>query len=126
MLAVFLLAGTLTGCGGKNKPAVCNDIDSLKSSMTDLKNINIDKTTLTTLQNDVNKIRSQLSKTKTDAKAQFSSEISAVDQAASALNASVKAAVATPSAATIAVVGTSLQAFASSLSALEKAVTSTC
>ena len=40
-LVSLLLGASLVACGGKDKAAVCGSVDTLKSSITDLKGIDI-------------------------------------------------------------------------------------
>ncbi len=84
--AVVLTASlTVSGCGGSSKPAICSDVDSLKSSITDLRDVKLEAGALATLQSDLTKVQSDLSKVKSEAKTQYAAEISSVEQAAASL-----------------------------------------
>jgi hypothetical protein len=117
---------TVTGCGGKDKPAVCSDVDSLQSSISGLKDVKLQQGALTTLQNKLTQVQDDYNQLKSDAKSQFSSELSAVDSAATAFKTSLQAASADPSAATLAALAVPLQTLTSALSNLQSAVQDTC
>ncbi len=129
--AAFLVGPiTLTGCGGSDTttktPAICSDIDALKTSVDDLKKVDVTQNGLATLKESLTKVQSDLKKVTDDAKKQYLTEVDAVDQAASSLAASLEAATVSPSAQTIAAVGVAVQALTASLKALESAVKDTC
>ena len=125
--AVVLTASlTVSGCGGSSKPAICSDVDSLKSSITDLRDVKLEAGALATLQSDLTKVQSDLSKVKSEAKTQYAAEISSVEQAAASLGTNLKAASDTPSVASLAAVATDVSALGAALSALQDAVSSTC
>lgn len=117
---------TLTGCGGKDKPAVCSDVDALKSSISGLTDVKLEQGALATLQSKLTQVQDDYAKLKSDAKTQFSSELSAVDSAAGSLKSGLQTASANPSAASIAALAPLVQALASALSNLQSAVESTC
>lgn len=125
--AVVLMASfTVSGCGGSSKPAICSDVDSLKTSITDLRDVKLEAGALATLQSDLTKVQTDLSKVKDEAKTQYSTEISSVEQAAASLSTNLKAASDTPSVASLAAVATDVSALGAALSALQDAVSSTC
>src|SRR5262249_10086012 len=125
-VAVTLLAaGCLTGCQS-NKPAVCDGVYSLKSSVSDLKNGQLGQGALNTLFSDVSKVQADVQQLTKDAKSQFGDEASKVKSSASALQSSIDAAKSNPSTSTLAAVGTAIQGFSSSVSTLDNAVKNTC
>src|SRR5262245_35340123 len=87
---------TVSGCGGKDKPAVCSDVDTLKSSVTALTDIKVDQGALDKLQSQLTQVQDDYAQLKSDAKSEFSSELSAVDSAAASAKSSVQAASADP------------------------------
>jgi hypothetical protein len=117
---------TVAGCGGSSTPAICSDVDSLKSSVTDLANVKLELGALATLQTDLAKVQTDLSKVKSEAKTQYAAEISSIEQAAGSLSTSVEAAAATPSARSLAAVATDVKTLGASLATLQDAVSSTC
>jgi len=134
LAAAALLVGplTLTGCGSSSgsssttKPAICADINALKSSVDDLKKVNITQNGLASLQTSLTKVQSDLKQVTSDAKKQYASQVDAIDKAASSLGASLQAATSNPSGQTVAAVGTAVKALGASLTTLEDAVKSTC
>jgi hypothetical protein len=120
------LALTVAGCGGKDKPAVCGDVDSLQSSISALGDIKVEQGALTDLKNAFSKVQSDASQLKTDATSQFSTQINAVDSAATSVKTTLDAAIATPSAATIAAVAAAVPALVTALDNLQSAVKDTC
>ena len=125
--AVVLMASfTVSGCGGSSKPAICSDVDSLKSSITELRDVKLEAGALATLQSDLTKVQTDLSKVKSEAKTQYATEISSVEQAGASLSTNLKAASDTPSVQSLAAVATDVSALGAALSALQDAVSSTC
>jgi outer membrane murein-binding lipoprotein Lpp len=125
--ALLLASAMLAGCSGdEDTPAICSSVDSLKASVADVTNVDLNPAALTTLQDNVDQVRSDLSQVKSDADDQYPTEIAGVDQATSSVTSSLDAATASPSAQTIAAVATSVQALGTSLTALNDAVKSTC
>lgn len=125
-LAAGMLLTTLAGCSEDESPAICSDVDSLRSSVEAVTDTDIDQGSLATLQDDLGAVRSDLSKVKSDAEDEFAPEIDDVEQAASSLSASIEAAVAAPAPQTVATVATAVQALGSALGTLDDAVDSTC
>jgi hypothetical protein len=124
--AALLATLTLAGCSEAETPAVCSSVDSLTASVTDLTSVNIDQGALKTLQDNFTRVRSDLSKVKSDAKEEYATEIDALDQAASSVSSSLDAATAAPSVQTVTAVGVAVESLGTSLTALEDAVSSTC
>jgi hypothetical protein len=126
LLASGLLVGALglSGCG--STPAVCTDVDSLKSSVSALTDVKIQQGALTELQNKFAAVKKDFTQLKSDAKSQFGSEINAVTSAATAFKASLDAAIANPSATTLAAVSAAFQPLKTALTNLESAVKKTC
>ena len=128
----LLVAGLLTlmlavsGCGGKDKPAVCTDVTNLESSISAVTKIKINQGALTELKTKLAQVQTDAMQLKTDAKAQFSTEVSAVDAAATTFKTALDAAVAAPTATTIAAVIASVPALTTALSNLQTAVKTTC
>jgi hypothetical protein len=128
----LLVAGLLTlmlavsGCGGKDKPAVCTDVTDLESSVSAVTKIKVDQGALTELKTKLAQVQTDAAQLKTDAQSQYSTEISAVDAAATSVKTTVDAAIATPNATTIAAAVASLQQLKTALSGMQTAVKSTC
>jgi hypothetical protein len=128
LLAAGLIAVSLTvsGCGGKDKPAVCGDVEALQSSVSALSGVKVEQGALPELKTKLAQVQTDAQKLKTDAESQYASQISAVDSAAKASKTALDAAVANPSTSTIAGLVATLPALKTALSNLESAVKSTC
>jgi hypothetical protein len=124
--ATLLVAAALAGCS-EDTPAVCTSVDNLSTAVDDLKNVDVTtsggisdlQSALATVQNDFATVR-------TDAKSQFSSQLDAVDTALAALKTSIDAAIANPSASTLAAVGAAAPPAQTALQTLVSDVKSTC
>jgi ABC-type oligopeptide transport system substrate-binding subunit len=121
-----MLCASLAACS-EDKPAVCDSVDSLKSSVDDLKDIDVTESgALSELQNGLADIDGELAQVKSDAESKFSSQIDAISTAYDALKTAVQAAVADPSAASLAAAGSAWTGFSTDVKALIDDVQSTC
>lgn len=116
----------VSGCGGKDKPAVCTDVTNLESSVSAVTKIKIDQGALPELKTKLAQVQTDAAQLKTDAQSQYATEISAVDAAATSVKTTVDAAIATPNATTLAAAVASLQQLKTALSGMQSAVKSTC
>lgn len=129
LTAVSLLLGaSLVACGGGNdKPAVCDSVDTLKGSISDLKDIDITSSgAVSSLETGLATVKTDFDALKTDAKSEFSPQIQAVDSAYTVLQSSAEAAKSDPSAASIAAVAAAAATFASNVQTLVQDVQATC
>jgi len=124
----FLLGATLVACGGGNdKAAVCDSVDTLKGSISDLKDIDITSSgAVSSLETGLATVKTDFDALKTDAKSEFSPQIQAVDSAYTVLQSSAEAAKSDPSAASIAAVAAAAATFASNVQTLVQDVQATC
>ena len=123
----LLLGASLVACGGKDKPAVCDSVDTLKGSITDLTDIQLTSSgALTSLQTQLTTIKQDYDAVRTDAKSQFSAQLTAVDTAYSSLTTSAATAKSSPSAATLATAAAAVASLVSSLQTLVSDVEQTC
>jgi len=126
-LVSLLLGASLVACGGKDKPAVCNSVDTLESSITDLKNIDITSSgAVSSLQTQLTTVKSNFDAVKADAKSQFSTQIDAVDSAYTTLVSTATTAKSSPSAANLATLAAAASAMLSNLQTLVSDVQATC
>ncbi len=126
-LVSILLGASLVGCGGKDKPAVCGSVDTLKSSITDLKSIDITSSgAVSSLQSQLTTVKSDFDQVKTDAKSQFSTQIEAVDGAYSTLVSTADTAKSSPSAANLAALAAAATTMLTDLQTLVSDVQKTC
>jgi len=71
---VLAVSFVVTGCS-KDKPAICSDVDALKSSVADVTSVSLDKSSLAALPGDVARVQSDLSTVMSAAKTQYATEI---------------------------------------------------
>ena len=122
----LLLGVTLVGCSD-DKPAVCSSVDNLKTSVDDVKNIDVSSSSAASdLESGLATIKSDIADVKADAKSEFSSQLDAVDSAFATLTTSVDAATADPTATTLAAVGAAVDPFLTAVQNLADDVKSTC
>lgn len=124
VLCLVGLAAGVAACGGQ--PAVCDDVDALRTSVDHLKNVQIGDNALATLSTDLKDVQSQLKQFKQDASGQYSSQIDAVQKEVDALRSSVEQATTNPSATSFTEVTSDVRALGSALGSLDDAVSSTC
>jgi hypothetical protein len=103
MAAALLTARSSTS----SKPAVCTDAANLKTSVQDLKNVNVRENGVSAVSDQLSKIEQQFNTLKTDAKGKYSTQIDAMSKALSGLSSSVSAAKSNVNGATLSAVATS-------------------
>ncbi|MFI5427881.1 hypothetical protein [Aeromicrobium sp. UC242_57] len=125
LLSALVLAA---GCGSEDDDtaALCSSVDSLKTSVSGLTDITIDKNALTDLQARLDQVQTDLGEVKDDASDKYATEIDAVDQAASTVGSTLDQAISTPSVQAASAVGTAVQSLGTSLKTLADAVKGTC
>ncbi|KRF36455.1 hypothetical protein [Nocardioides sp. Soil805] len=111
------------GDGSNNNAQVCSDVDALRTSVAGITEVTVDADVLTSLQDQVDQVRTDVSTLIDDAQDAYGPEVSDVDQAVSGLTKSLEAAAEDPSAATLSDVRTARQALTSAVTALTGAVT---
>ena len=99
---------------------------TLKSSLSDLKNTNVKANGLSAISDQLTKIQNNLKTVKSDAKGQYSAQISALSNALSGLSTSVNAAKDNLNSGTLASVTRSVGMVVSTGNNLVSAVSSTC
>lgn len=126
-LAAALLVGTaLVGCSD-DKPAICDSVDNLNSSIEDVKNVDVTSSSaVSDLESGLATVKTDLNTVKTDAKSQYATQVDAVDSAFTTLTTSVDAAKANPSSATLAAVAAAVEPFTTAVKKLSDDVKSTC
>ena len=126
-VSLFCLLGigsALSGCS--SQPAVCDDVDALRTSVGKLQDVKIGDNALDTLSSDLADIQADLKKLGDDASEQYSSEVDALDSQVAGLRTSLQAAAAAPTAESIGAVGQDVQGVGSAMRDMSDAVKSTC
>ncbi len=124
--ATLVLTTSFAACSN-DQPAVCTSVDSLKSSVDDLKNVDVTSSgAVGDLQTALSSVESNLADVKSDAKSQFSTQIDAVDTAVASLKTSIDSETSDPSAANVAAVAAAAPPVTTALQTLISDVQSTC
>ena len=125
--ATLLLTVSIAACGGEDEPAICNSSSELRTSVKDVKKIDIGSgTALADLKSAIKKIQGNLADVKADAKSEYSDQVKAIESGYAVLKTSIQTATSSTSAATLATVGTAVSAFATDVEALINDVKKTC
>jgi TolA-binding protein len=123
---VVMLSASLVACGD-DTPAVCGSANQLKSSVEEVKDIDVTDTNgIDELKSQLETIDGDLDQLTNDAKSEFSSQVDSVTTTFEALKVSVQAATSDPSADTLAAAATAWSAFSTSVKTLISDVQSTC
>ena len=126
-VTTLLLTVSLTACGGEEEPAICNSSSDLRTSVKDVKKIEIGSgTALADLKSAIKEIQSNLAAVKADAESEYSDQLNAIESGYAVLKTSIQTAASSTSAATLATVGTAVSAFATDVEALINDVQKTC
>jgi hypothetical protein len=123
--ACVIAAALLTACSS-SKPAVCTDAANLKTSVQDLKNVNVRENGVSAVSDQLSKIQQEFSTLKTDAKGQYSTQIDDLSKALSSLSSSVTAAKGSVNTGTLSAVAAAAGSVVSAGNNLVTAVSNTC
>jgi hypothetical protein len=123
-LVTVLLGAGLAGCS--DQPAVCDSVDALQASVDNLRDINVSANGMGAISDSLATIKRDLNQVKTDAEAEYATQVDAVDAAVSELTSGVTAAQQDPSASNLGVVGQAVSGAVDSVAALADDVSSTC
>jgi hypothetical protein len=118
-------SGTTTP-GGSSNSAVCKDVANLKASLEKLGSTEVMANGLSAISDEFTKIQHQLQTLKTDAKGQYSNQITDLSNAMSGLKSSLDAAKANTTAGTLATVASSVGSVVTAGNNLIMAVSDTC
>ena len=89
--AVLVLSGLAAGCSS-SKPAYCADAANLKTSVSNLGNVDVATNGLGSLQTALNSVKTSASMFATDAKSAFPSQTTALKNSLSSLETAIKSA----------------------------------
>lgn len=123
-----VLTGSLVGaCGGEEQPAVCADVDALRTSLTALQAFDIyDTNVLSDLAVVLDEIRAEVQQLAEDSSTEYAEEIDVVQTSTDDLEASADAAVGAPTSANVATLADDVKAFTAAFQELRAAVGDTC
>jgi hypothetical protein len=123
---VAAVAAVTVGACGTDQPAACDSLVGIETSLEHIRNANVSENGMSQLTTDLNYLRANLTRLRTDAQAQFPTEIEAVRTATNQAAASVAAVRAAPDAGTLAAVSPALSAMQDSVRQLADAMSGTC
>ncbi len=124
--ASLAISASLAACS-EDPPAVCGSVDSLKASVADVKAIDVaSSSALSDLQSGLTAVGDDLTQVKSDAAAEFGSQIDGVEASYAKLTSSVESARTSPSADAVTAAGNALATFGTDVDALVSDVKTTC
>lgn len=123
-IAVLALSGLASGCSGK--PAYCKDADQLKTSVSNLGNVDVAKNGIGSLTTALSGVQTNADKLASDAKSAFGPQVTALESSLSSLDAAIKSAQGQPALAAASAVASSVKQVQTSASDLESAVSGKC
>ena len=123
--AALVLSGLAAGCSS-SKPAYCADAANLKTSVSNLGNVNVATNGLGSLQTALSSVQTNASALATDAKSAFPSQTAALQNSVSSLGAAITSAKGQPPLTAATAVASSVTQVKTSASALQSAVSGTC
>jgi hypothetical protein len=114
-------------CGGEEQSAVCDDVDTLRTSLSSLQAFNVyDSNVLSDLTVVLDQIRTEVQQLADDAGTEYAEEIDVVESSIDDLEASARAAVDTPTDDTLSTLSGEVKAFSTAFQDLRDAVGDTC
>jgi hypothetical protein len=123
--AILVLSGLAAGCSS-SKPAYCTDAANLKTSVSNLGNVNVATNGLGSLQTALNSVQTNASAFATDAKSAYPSQATALQNSVSSLGAAIESAKGQPPLTAATAVASSVAQVKTSASAVQSAVSGTC
>ena len=124
--AVLVLSGLMAAGCSSSKPAYCADAANLKTSVSNLGNVDVATNGLGSLQTALSSVQSSASAFATDAKSAFPSQTAALNTSLSALAAAITSAKGQPPATAATTVVPAVAQVKTSASTLQSAVSGNC
>jgi len=125
-VALAAVALVAAGCGDSDKPAYCSNVSALQSSVDTLKNVQLESGALSTLQTDVQAVKSNADAVVSSAKADFPSETSALQSSVSSLSTAIQKVPSPPTAQELAVLVPKINSTVTASQDLQSATSSAC
>jgi hypothetical protein len=123
--AIVVLSGLATGCSS-SKPAYCADAANLKTSVSNLGDVNVATNGLGSLQTALSSVQTDASAFATDAKSAYPSQTTALQNSVSSLGTAITSAKGQPPVTAATAVASSVTQLKTSASALQSAVSGSC
>ena len=124
-ILLLVLSGLAAGCSS-SKPAYCTDAANLKTSVSNLGNVNVAKNGLGSLQTALSSVKTDANALASDAKSAFPSQTMALQNSVSSLGTAITSAKGQPPLTAAAAVVPAVTQVKTSASALQSAVSGTC
>ncbi len=125
VVLILVLSGLAAGCSS-SKPAYCTAATNLKTSVSNLGNVDVGKNGLSSLQTALNSVTSDAKTFASDAKSAYPSQTTALENSLSSLETAIKSAKGQPPLTAAAAVVPSVTQVKNSASTLESAVSGKC
>ena len=125
LMAMLVALTGLAGCSS-DEPDLCTSMDSLESSVGNLKDVQLGENGLAEVETYLSQIRDDITDVTAAAKEQYSSEVDAVTDAVDDIDEVLRIAEDKPSAATLGPLKEAVTALNSGLTALQQAVSDSC
>ena len=122
--AVLVASGLATGCS--RTPAYCTAASNLKTSVSNLGNVDVAKNGLSSLQTALNSVTSNAKTFAADAKSTFAPQTTALNNSLSGLGTAITSAKSQPSVSAVSAVVSAVTQVKNSASALQSAVSGKC
>jgi hypothetical protein len=123
--AILVLSGLAAGCSS-SKPAYCTDAANLKTSVSNLGDVNVATNGLGSLQTALSSVQTDASAFATDAKSAYPSQTAALQNSVSSLGTAITSAKGQPPVTAATAVASSVTQVKTSASALQSAVSGAC
>jgi hypothetical protein len=123
--AILVLSGLAAGCSS-SKPAYCTDAANLKTSVSNLGNVDVAKNGLGSLQSALSSVQANANAFASDAKSAYPSQTTALQNSVSSLGTAITSAKGQPPLTAATAVASSVTQVKTSASALQSAVSGTC
>ena len=123
--AALVLSGLAAGCSS-SKPAYCTDAANLKTSVSNLGNVDVAKNGLSSLQTALSGVQTNANTFASDAKSAFPSQTTALQNSVSSLGTAITSAKGQPPLTAAAAVAPAVAQVKTSATALQSAVSGTC
>ena len=119
-----VLSGLAAGCS--SKPAYCTDATNLKTSVSNLGDVNVAKNGLSSLQTALTSVQTNAKAFVADAKSAYPSQTTALQNSLSSLETAIKSVMGQPSLTAAAAVASSVTQVKNAASALQSAASGKC
>jgi hypothetical protein len=125
--SVSAVASVLVGCGGGEAPSdFCKSVDALAAAVKQINQTSLSKNTVEAVETSMATLDKAVTNVSNTVESEFSSEVNAVESAATQLGDSVSAAVDSPDPANMSAARTSMSDLTAAVNDLDKAASDSC